>query len=75
VSGQEDEFLLPGEAARLLHVTTKTLARWAGQRRIPCVVTPGGHHRFRRSDVEAIAKRMVRRPTVLTGEPQTPKAE
>ena len=52
------EFLTPGEVARLLHVSSKTVNRWANERRIPCVMTLGGHRRFARADVEEALRRM-----------------
>jgi len=51
-----DELLSPGEAARLLGVDTSTLRRWAEAGKITARVTEGGHRRFRRADVEALAK-------------------
>ena len=53
-----DDYLLPGEAAKLLHVSRKTLARWAGLGLVPCIVTLGGHRRFRRADVDALLEAM-----------------
>jgi len=55
---EENEFLTPGEAARLLHVSSKTVNRWANERRLPCIMTLGGHRRFARADVEAAMRRM-----------------
>lgn len=46
-----EEYLAPGDVARLLFVSARTVSRWADQGRIPHVVTLGGHRRFRRSDV------------------------
>lgn len=40
------------EAAEVLGVHRDTLVRASDQGRIPCVRTPGGHRRFRRSDLE-----------------------
>ncbi len=40
------------EASELLGVHPSTLRRWADAGTIPCTRTPGGHRRFRRSDVE-----------------------
>ena len=55
---EENEFLTPGEVARLLHVSSKTVNRWANERRLPCVMTLGGHRRFARADVEEAVRRM-----------------
>ncbi len=54
------EYLTPGQAANLLHVSPKTLNRWAHEGRVPCIVTLGGHRRFRRDQIEEIAERMQR---------------
>jgi excisionase family DNA binding protein len=55
---EEVEYLTPGQVARLLHVSPKTVNRWAHEGRLPCLVTLGGHRRFRRDDVEAAVERM-----------------
>jgi len=55
---QQREYLTPGEVAVLLHVSAKTVNRWANEGRIPCIVTLGGHRRFHRNDVEAAAQQM-----------------
>jgi excisionase family DNA binding protein len=47
-----------GEAAEYLHVSPKTIARWANERRIPCLVTLGGHRRFLRDDIETVFRKM-----------------
>ena len=49
-----DEFLAPGDVARMLCVSPRTVSRWADQGLIPHMVTLGGHRRFRRSDVEKL---------------------
>lgn len=49
-----DELLTPGEVAALLLVDPKTVGRWATSGRLACLRTPGGHRRYRRSDVRAI---------------------
>ena len=54
----DPEYLTPGELARILHVSPKTISRWASEGRIPCIVTLGGHRRFRVADAMAIAARM-----------------
>ncbi len=54
------DYLTPSQAAHLLHVSPKTLNRWAHEGRVPCMVTLGGHRRFRRDLIEAIAEQMER---------------
>lgn len=49
-----DELIAPSEACAMLGVTVATLARYADDGTLPCVKTPGGHRRYRRSDVEAL---------------------
>ena len=58
--GEEPEvsYLTPSQAARILHVSPKTVDRWADQGRIPCVVTLGGHRRFSREAILAVAEQM-----------------
>jgi len=61
-----DAYLTPSEAAKCLHVSPNTIARWANEGRIPCVVTLGGHRRFRRRDIDAIAREMSARGEALS---------
>jgi excisionase family DNA binding protein len=58
----EREYMTPGDVARALHVSPKTVVRWARAGYIPCIVTLGGHRRFQRTDVEALAARMAGTP-------------
>lgn len=55
------EYLTPAQAARVLHVSSKTVDRWADQGRMPCVVTLGGHRRFSPRVVAAVAAEMAAR--------------
>jgi excisionase family DNA binding protein len=52
-------YLRAAEAAALLHVSPKTISRWAREGKLGHVVTLGGHRRFSRADIEALAERMV----------------
>lgn len=52
--------LTAGQAARILQVSRKTVSRWADKGLIPCLVTLGGHRRFRRSALEVIQREMDR---------------
>ena len=47
-----DPLLLPSEVAALFGVDATTVNRWVHERRLPSLRTLGGHHRFRRSDLE-----------------------
>jgi excisionase family DNA binding protein len=52
---RDTELLLtPGEVAKMLRVDPKTVARWAAAGQMPSIRTPGGHRRFRESDVRAL---------------------
>ncbi|MFD2763795.1 BldC family transcriptional regulator [Micromonospora eburnea] len=74
-----DRLLTPGEVAALFRVDPKTVTRWAAAGRIGSIRTPGGHRRFRESEVRALlegegmldeAEDMSRRstgPTASTG--------
>ena len=50
----EAELLTPGAVAAALYVDPKTVTRWARAGKIDSIRTPGGHRRYRRSDVEAL---------------------
>jgi excisionase family DNA binding protein len=50
----EDRLLTPGEVASLFRVDPKTVTRWAAAGRIGSIRTPGGHRRFRESEVRAL---------------------
>lgn len=46
--------LTPGEVATLFRVDPKTVTRWATAGRIGSIRTPGGHRRFRESEVNQL---------------------
>ncbi len=49
-----DRLLTPGEVATLFRVDPKTVTRWAAAGRISSIRTPGGHRRFRESEVRSL---------------------
>lgn len=55
----EPTYLTPGQVAALLHVSPKTVNRWANMGLIPCIVTLGGHRRFHRDAVKAVVDEML----------------
>jgi len=48
---QAERLLTPGEVAALFRVDPKTVTRWAAAGRISSIRTPGGHRRFRETEV------------------------
>lgn len=48
-------YLRAAEAAAMLHVSPKTVSRWAKEGKIPHFVTLGGHRRFPKDAIEQIA--------------------
>lgn len=49
-----DGLLTPAEVAALFRVDPKTVTRWAKAGRVSSIRTPGGHRRFRESEVRAM---------------------
>lgn len=54
----DSAYLTPGQAARMLGVSPKTVNRWATDGRIPCAMTLGGHRRFRVEVIRSVAASM-----------------
>jgi excisionase family DNA binding protein len=53
-ASEEDPLLTPAEVGRRFRVDRKTVGRWAAAGLIAEVRTPGGHRRFRESDVRRV---------------------
>jgi excisionase family DNA binding protein len=49
-----ERLLTPGEIAQIFRVDPKTVTRWAAAGRISSIRTPGGHRRFKESEVRAL---------------------
>jgi len=49
-----DNLLTPRQAAKLLGVHLQTLRKWDKAGSLKAIRTPGGHRRFRRSDIEVL---------------------
>ena len=72
MDGSNERLLTPGEVAALFRVDPKTVTRWAASGRISSIRTPGGHRRFRESEVRALLRgegrgRQGRGPARLAG--------
>jgi excisionase family DNA binding protein len=56
-----ERLLTVGEVALMFNVAPKTVTRWASTGRIGFIRTPGGHRRFRESEIHGLlAGRPVR---------------
>ncbi len=56
MAATDDRLLTSGEVAALFRVDAKTVTRWAAANRIGSIRTPGGHRRFRESEVRALLR-------------------
>ncbi len=59
----QESLLTPGQVATLFHVDPKTVTRWAHAGRLGSLRTPGGHRRFRESEVMALLKSLTTEAT------------
>lgn len=63
-----DEVMLrTGEVARLFRVDPKTVNRWVRRGKLPAVRTPGGHYRFKASQIREVLRNSMAdgKPIVL----------
>jgi len=58
-----ERLLTPGEVALMFRVDPKTVTRWASAGRIGSIRTPGGHRRFRDSEVHGLLADLTVRPS------------
>ena len=56
VESPRDRLLTPGEVASLFRVDPKTVTRWAAAGRVNSIRTPGGHRRFRESEIRELLR-------------------
>ena len=52
-AGETSDWLTLGQAAKYLGVAQSTIRKWSDLKRVPTFYTPGGHRRYRRSDLDA----------------------
>jgi excisionase family DNA binding protein len=51
---EAEPLLTAAEVAELFRVEVRTVTRWAIAGRITSIVTPGGHRRYRESEIRAL---------------------
>ena len=50
----EPRYLRTAQVAELLHVSPKTVSRWAQEGMLPCLRTLGGHRRYPDAEIRAL---------------------
>ncbi len=71
---RSNQYLTPSQVAAVLHVSPKTVSRWASKGNLPCLVTLGGHRRFRLHDVDNVLLQMAGQEAALSDAAE-PRAE
>jgi excisionase family DNA binding protein len=61
--GQEATYLRTSEVADLLHVSPKTVSRWAKEGKLPFLKTLGGHRRYPEAEIRQLANELRESPT------------
>jgi excisionase family DNA binding protein len=59
----EPTYLRTAEVADILHVSPKTVSRWAKEGKLPFLATLGGHRRYPDREIRALAEQLQERPT------------
>lgn len=52
--GDDEALLKPAEVAALFRIDPKTVGKWANAGKLTIIRTPGGHRRYRESEVTAL---------------------
>ena len=60
---ETEALLTPAEVATMFRVDPKTVTRWATAGRIGSIRTPGGHRRFRESEVKTLLAELTTEAT------------
>jgi excisionase family DNA binding protein len=68
-TSSNERLLTPGEVAALFRVDPKTVTRWASAGRIGSIRTPGGHRRFRESEVRSMLADLTSEATLPPARP------
>jgi excisionase family DNA binding protein len=66
--GEAPSYLLPAEVADILHVSPKTVSRWAKEGKLPFMKTLGGHRRYpeaeiREAEIRELVETLRQEPT------------
>jgi excisionase family DNA binding protein len=56
-------YLHTAEVADILHVSPKTVSRWAKEGKLPFLKTLGGHRRYPAAEIRQLANELQAQPT------------
>ena len=56
-------YLLAAEVADILHVSPKTVSRWAKEGKLPFMKTLGGHRRYPEAEIRELVDTLRQEPT------------
>jgi excisionase family DNA binding protein len=54
--GTDESYLLTNQVAEILHVSPKTVSRWAKEGKLPFLRTLGGHRRYPETRIRELAE-------------------
>ncbi len=57
-------YLRTAEVAEILHVTPKTVSRWAKEGKLPFLKTLGGHRRYPDAEIRELERQLQEPPAV-----------
>jgi excisionase family DNA binding protein len=60
---EASSYLRTAEVAELLHVSPKTVSRWAKEGKLPFLKTLGGHRRYPEAKIRELASGLQQEPT------------
>jgi excisionase family DNA binding protein len=60
----DEQLLRPGQVAALFQVSRRTISDWARAGKLDAIITPGGHRRFRATQVRALLEAQMVEATV-----------
>jgi excisionase family DNA binding protein len=55
---EDPRYLHPAEVADILHVSPKTVSRWAKEGKLPFLKTLGGHRRYPEAEIRELAEEL-----------------
>ena len=64
-----DRLLTPQEVANMFRVDPKTVTRWAKAGKLTSAKTPGGHRRYRESEVKALLRTITQQQEQFVPDP------